>query len=326
MRLSSLTTLSATFLLSGLVTVPTQAQTIDPNSAEGYVALNRKIQCSTEDSSPQVFEWSGYGYSRVPGEPDRRIFGLLGMNVRQCGQVQDPDKGTGYRLVSREIMLYLDPKTGEVLRTFDNPWTGEANEVIHVANDPVNGRPSFGVNADGSEKAFTYRDINGQYLINFEIPLFYKNAMGGEYQKYVGGSYHATEIFDFNGALTIGLKNPDRYASFSAFSPIVAPTQCPWGKKAFSQYLGADESTWANYDTCVLLGQATEHRPILIDQGTADNFLEEQLKTHLIEEASSAANYPIEVRMQEGYDHSYYFIASFIESHLAFHVRHLGAT
>ena len=75
----------------------------------------------------------------------------------------------------------------------------------------------------------------------------------------------------------------------------------------------------------MLLGRATERRPILIDQGTADNFLEEQLKTHLIEEASSAANYPIEVRMQDGYDHSYYFIASFIESHLTFHAKHLGA-
>ena len=136
MRLSSCTTFSASLLLFGLLASPIQAQTIDPNSAEGFVALNRKIQCSTEDRSPQVFEWSGYGYSRVPGEPDRRIFGLLGMNVRQCGQVEDPDKGTGYRLVSREIMLYLDPKTGDVLRTFDNPWTGAANEAIHVANDP----------------------------------------------------------------------------------------------------------------------------------------------------------------------------------------------
>jgi S-formylglutathione hydrolase len=126
-----------------------------------------------------------------------------------------------------------------------------------------------------------------------------------------------------HGALTIGLKNPDRYASFSAFSPIVAPTQCPWGQKAFSQYLGPDESAWADYDTCVLLGQATEQQPILIDQGTADNFLEDQLKTHLIEEASSAVGYAIEVRMQAGYDHSYYFIASFIEDHLRFHAGHL---
>jgi S-formylglutathione hydrolase len=128
-----------------------------------------------------------------------------------------------------------------------------------------------------------------------------------------------------HGALTIGLKNPDRYASFSAFSPIVAPTQCPWGKKAFTHYLGADESTWAEYDTCVLLGQATEQRPILIDQGTADNFLEEQLKTHLVQEASEAAGYPIEVRLQEGYDHSYYFIASFVEDHLRFHASHLAS-
>ena len=126
-----------------------------------------------------------------------------------------------------------------------------------------------------------------------------------------------------HGALTIGLKNPDHYRSFSAFSPIVAPTQCPWGKKAFSHYLGADESSWADYDTCLLLGKATEQRPILIDQGTSDNFLEEQLKTHLIEEASEAAGYPIEVRMQEGYDHSYYFIASFVEDHLRFHASHL---
>ncbi len=128
-----------------------------------------------------------------------------------------------------------------------------------------------------------------------------------------------------HGALTIGLKNPDRYASFSAFSPIVAPTQCPWGQKAFTHYLGADESTWSEYDTCELIRQATERRPILIDQGAADNFLKEQLKTHLIQEASDAANYPIEVRMHEGYDHSYYFIASFIESHLAFHAEYLGA-
>ena len=106
---------------------------------------------------------------------------------------------------------------------------------------------------------------------------------------------------------------------------IVAPTQCSWGKKAFTHYLGSDESTWAEYDTCVLLSQATVQRPILIDQGTADNFLEEQLKTYLIKEASDAANYPIEVRMQEGYDHSYYFIASFIESHLAFHAKQLSA-
>jgi hypothetical protein len=207
--------------------VPAQAETIDANSAEGYVALHRKIQCSTEDGSPQVFEWSGFGYARVPGEPDRKIFGLLGMNVRQCGQVEDPEKGIGYRLVSREIMLYLDPKTGEVMRTFDNPWTGDANEVIHVANDPVNGRPSFGVAADGSGKTFSYRDVNGQYLINYEIPLFYKNAMGGEYQKYVGGSYHATEIFDFNGDVA-ELLDASKPVAYPVISWVRLAQWLPW--------------------------------------------------------------------------------------------------
>ena len=186
-------------LALGLSATVVQADTIDPNSPEGFVLLSRKVQCSTEDASPQVFEWSGYGYARVPGERDRKLFGLMGMNIRQCGAIEHPDRGTGYRLVSKEIMLYLDPDTGEVMRTFDNPWTGAENEVIHVANDPVNGRPAFGLNADGSERAFEYRDVNGQYLINYEIPLFYHNAMGGNYQKYIGGTYHATEIFDFNG-------------------------------------------------------------------------------------------------------------------------------
>lgn len=215
------------FILSGLIATAVQAETIDANSGDGFVALNRKIQCSLADSSPQVFEWSGFGYSRVPGEPDRKIFSLLGMNIRQCGQVEDPDKGIGYRLVSREIMLYLDPQTGEILRTFDNPWTGEANEVIHVANDPVNQRPGFGINADGSEKAFTYRDVNGQYLINYEIPLFYKNAMGGDYQKYVGGSYHATEIFDFNGDVA-ELLDASKPVAYPVISWVRLAPWLPW--------------------------------------------------------------------------------------------------
>ena len=227
MRLFSLTTLASSLIFSGWLAAPAQAETVDPDSAAGYVALNRKIQCSTEDGSPQVFEWSGFGYARVPGEPDRKIFGLLGMNVRQCGQVEDPEKGIGYRLVSREIMLYLDPQTGEVMRTFDNPWTGEVNEVIHVANDPVNGRPSFGVAADGSGKTFSYRDVNGQYLINYEIPLFYKNAMGGEYQKYVGGSYHATEIFDFNGDVA-ELLDASKPVAYPVISWVRLAQWLPW--------------------------------------------------------------------------------------------------
>ena len=112
-------------------------------------------------------------------------------------------------------------------------------------------------------------------------------------------------------------------ASISAFSPIVAPTKCPWGQKAFRAYLGPEKSNWMNYDACELLKKAKQKLPIRIDQGTSDDFLEEQLKTPLIEEASLAAGYPIEVNMHEGYDHSYFFIASFIGAQIQFHAEQL---
>jgi len=126
-----------------------------------------------------------------------------------------------------------------------------------------------------------------------------------------------------HGALTIALKNPGRFKSVSAFSPIVAPTQVPWGEKAFTAYLGDDRPAWEKYDATLLVGKAPEKLPILIDQGDADNFLEEQLKPRLFEEACKAAGQPVHVRMQPGYDHSYYFIATFMEDHFAHHAKAL---
>ncbi|WP_372393008.1 S-formylglutathione hydrolase [Xanthomonas sp. NCPPB 3582] len=122
-----------------------------------------------------------------------------------------------------------------------------------------------------------------------------------------------------HGALAIALKNPGRYRSVSAFSPIVAPSQVPWGEKAFAQYLGEDRDSWKAYDATALIAQAQERLPLLIDQGDADEFLETQLKTALFEEAAKAAGYPVTVRLQPGYDHSYYFISSFIGEHIAHH-------
>jgi len=129
-----------------------------------------------------------------------------------------------------------------------------------------------------------------------------------------------------HGALTIALKNPTKYKSVSAFSPIVNPTAVPWGEKAFSGYLGEDKSTWDEYDACQLLKNYDGPRlPVLVDQGTADNFLESQLKTENLQEAAKAANYPMTIRMQEGYDHSYFFIATFMEDHVRFHAEALKA-
>lgn len=128
-----------------------------------------------------------------------------------------------------------------------------------------------------------------------------------------------------HGALVIALKNPGRYRSVSALAPIVAPAQAPWGEKAFAAYLGEDRTVWQEYDATELVGAAQERLPLLIDQGDADEFLATQLKPLLLQAAADAAGYPLTLRMQPGYDHSYYFIASFIGEHIRHHARALYA-
>jgi len=126
-----------------------------------------------------------------------------------------------------------------------------------------------------------------------------------------------------HGALTIGLRNPDRFKSISAFSPIVSPMNCPWGEKALGGYLGGDRTAWADYDACALIENGARATHILIDQGTADNFLDGQLKTHLFEQACAAAGQAVTIRLQDGYDHSYYFISSFMAEHITWHAKRL---
>lgn len=126
-----------------------------------------------------------------------------------------------------------------------------------------------------------------------------------------------------HGALTIGLKNPEQYQSISAFSPISHPTSCPWGQKAFNAYLGVNREDWKQYDATELLSSAQSLLPILVDQGEADDFLAEQLKPELLVEAAKKHQSSLELRMRPGYDHSYFFISSFIEDHLSFHASHL---
>jgi len=128
-----------------------------------------------------------------------------------------------------------------------------------------------------------------------------------------------------HGALTIALKNPGRYRAVSAFSPIVAPTQVPWGEKAFSAYLGPDRETWKEYDATALLASATERLPILIDQGEADDFLQNQLKPEIFTAEAARYDHPVTLNLRPGYDHSYYFIASFIGDHIAHHAAALKA-
>ena len=125
-----------------------------------------------------------------------------------------------------------------------------------------------------------------------------------------------------HGALTIALKNPDRYQSVSAFAPICSPINCPWGEKALGHYIGENRQEWKQYDSTELIKVAEQHLPVLVDQGDADDFLKQQLKTELLIQASRKARYPMEIRLQPGYDHSYFFIASFIGEHIRFHAQH----
>lgn len=126
-----------------------------------------------------------------------------------------------------------------------------------------------------------------------------------------------------HGALVLGLREPTAWKSISAFSPICAPSRVPWGKKAFAGYLGDDKNTWEAYDACELVRKQQHPAPILIDQGEDDNFLSEQLRPELFEATCKAADQAVTLRMHDGYDHSYYFIATFVEDHLRHHAKYL---
>lgn len=126
-----------------------------------------------------------------------------------------------------------------------------------------------------------------------------------------------------HGALVCALRHPGRYSSLSAFAPIANPAACPWGEKAFRRYLGPDRSRWAAWDASQLIATAGEKLPILVDQGSADSFLDSQLRPGVLAEAAAAAGHPLTLRLQPGYDHSYFFIASFIDDHLRHHAEGL---
>jgi S-formylglutathione hydrolase len=127
-----------------------------------------------------------------------------------------------------------------------------------------------------------------------------------------------------HGAITVALKNPGKYRSLSALAPIASPMRCPWGEKALTGYLGADRAAWRAYDSTALVeDRGWKGPPILVDQGTKDQFLETQLHPELLQEACARAGVPLDLRMREGYDHSYFFVSSFIEDHLRFHARNV---
>ncbi|MCZ8132475.1 MAG: DUF1838 family protein [Steroidobacteraceae bacterium] len=242
---ASLAALAAACVVLPFAADAARPKPLDLATPEGVMAANRKIQCSTKDNQPATYYWHGDMYSRVPGERDRLLFKVHGMNIRQCVALNDPARGPGFKLVSRELLFYMDPKTdprtattANVVRKWKNPWTGEELDVLHVANDPVNS--TWWMNGRDGRTPMTWNGtIQGNHWWStFTVPLFYRDPLGGDYQEYVGGMYHATEMFNFLGDVD-DLVDPRRHSADVRIGWVRISGFLPWmkmGDRAGSLY------------------------------------------------------------------------------------------
>lgn len=231
------------------------------------------------------------------------VYWLSGLT---CTANNFTEKAGAYRLASQLGLIIVAPDTSP-------RGEGVANDEAYDLGQGA----GFYLNATQAPWAShfqmeTYVVSDLKELIDSNFPVSGKSGICGHS---MGG----------HGALTLSMKYPELYRSVSAFSPIVSPMHCPWGQKAFSAYLGEDQTTWAHHDACALImqGKAKPFDDILIDQGLGDPFLESQLKPELIEEACAKVGQKLTLRRHVAYDHSYYFIKSFIDDHLKFHAERL---
>ena len=242
-----------------------------------------------------------------PHETSAKLPVVLFLSGLSCTHANVTDKGEFRKACAELGLIFVAPDTSP---------RGEG------VPDDAEGAYDFGLGAgfyvDATEEPFaqnyrmrTYIETEVPAIIgeNFPADMDRQGIMGHS----MGG----------HGALTISLRNPGRYRSTSAFAPIVSPMTCPWGHKALGGYLGQDRAVWAEYDACALIAGGARLPNLLVDQGDADNFLNEQLKTQLLVEACAAAGQQATIRMQPGYDHSYYFISTFMADHLAWHAERL---
>ena len=201
---------------------------------------------------------------------------------------------------------------------FVAPDTSPRGESVPDAEEEYDFGKGAGFYLDATEEPYARHYAMRRYIED-ELPGLVESAFPVDLarQSITGHSMGG------HGALTIGLRNPDRFRSISAFAPIVAPSKVPWGEKAFSRFLGPQLSAWRAYDAVALIEDGARHDHLLVDQGTADNFLDEQLKTGLLSLACAKAGMQPEIRMQEGYDHSYFFISTFMAEHVLWHAERL---
>lgn len=223
-----------------------------------------------------------------------------------CTHANATEKGEFRRAAAEHGIIIVCPDTsprGEAIADEDVYYFGTGAGFYVDATEPP---------FDRHYRMYTYITDELPALIaeNFKADMTRQSVFGHS----MGG----------HGAITIALRNPGKYRSVSAFAPICRPGAVDWGRNAFSKYLGPDETAWRAYDSVALIEDGHRVEELLVDQGTGDEFLESGLRPHLLEEAASAAGIPITLNLHEGYDHSYYFISSFMASHIGWHAARLG--
>lgn len=232
--LTTITVAALSLLVAGTASAAGTEQPLDPANADDQLRIQVKMSCSLVEGTPTLYWWSGRVWARVPGEPNRLLFNVHGMNMRQCRVKQDPVRGFCYRSVSREVMFYLDPVTNEVARRWKSPWSGEEVDVVHVANDPVNARDWYcsrdkdGKLVDRSDN-LTFKDdllLEGGGAAR----LFYKSPLAGEYQDYVGGIYHAMEFGTSAALASEALDATDSELQDTLISWVRISRWLPWMK------------------------------------------------------------------------------------------------
>ncbi|WP_417267266.1 S-formylglutathione hydrolase [Celeribacter baekdonensis] len=253
---------------------------------------------STETGTEMTF--SVFVPDHAPGEKLPVLWYLSGLT---CTHANVTEKGEFRAACAKHRVIFIAPDTSP---------RGEG------VPDDADGAYDFGLGAgfyvNATEAPFA-KNYRMQAYIESELPdLIAANFPADMARQGITG-----HSMGGHGALTIALRNPERFKSVSAFSPIVSPLNCPWGEKALTGYIGADRANWRGYDACALIEDGASVPDILVDQGSGDNFLEGQLKPELLQAICDAKGQNLTLRMQEGYDHSYYFISTFMADHIAWH-------
>ena len=255
------------------------------------------------DSTGCDMEFAVFDPAPEQSSPRPTLFYLSGLT---CTWANVAEKGGAQRYAAEHGIMLVMPDTSP--RGLALP--GEDDDYDFGSG------AGFYVNATQAPWSEHYRMFD---YVTQELPGIVEANLQGDPQR-VGVMGHS---MGGHGALICALKRPDVFRSCSAFAPISNPVNCPWGEKAFAGYLGPDRAEWTNWDACALVEQSDFRGAVLVDQGEADNFLDEQLKPQALRSAFEGAGRDLELRMQPGYDHSYYFIASFIGDHIAHHAHQL---